>query len=231
MAGSWKNIKGLFWQSPSGGPPSADGAPGPDGAAAGAEMSDADFATFLQGNPHAVPKQAIEPVEPGSVQVKREGDAVSIDFQAQYDLAGIPDTDEVEQLENFLARLDPALPHASKLAAATAFLGAIGKDMQAVLADAERKILRVRGILVAKEDETQQSLGAQQAEIDALQAKIEERRKHMEELNRVLEGVRKACVVEESRLQAARIFFGAMAAGAGAAPGAPSPTTNKGMKR
>ena len=61
------------------------------------------------------------------------GEGIQIDFQQQYDLAGIPDTDEVEQLENFLARLDPSLPSVSKLAAAQAFLGAIGKDKEAVL--------------------------------------------------------------------------------------------------
>jgi len=133
---------------------------------------------------------------------------VGIDFQAQYDAAGIPDTDEVEQLENFLTRLDPALPQVSKIAAAQAFLGAIGKDPQAVLADAERKIRRVRGILQSKQEETQQQIAAQKAEIDALQARIDEHRKNMQELNRQLEGVRQACTVEESRLQAARVFFG-----------------------
>src|SRR5262245_2722664 len=122
---SWKKVKNLFWQSSGGGaaPPQAAGG----GGAAGGELSDAEFAAMLQGSPHAVPKDAPPAaVDAGSVRLATDvTGAVKIDFQEQYDLAGIPDTDEVEQLENFLARLDPSLPNASKIAAAQAFLGAI----------------------------------------------------------------------------------------------------------
>lgn len=165
---------------------------------------------MLQGSPHAVPKGApAAAVDASSVRLATDvTGAVKIEFQEQYDLAGIPDTDEVEQLENFLARLDPSLPKASKIAAAQAFLGAIGKDKSNVLEDAARKIERVRGILQSKEEDTRQSLANEQGEIDALQAKIEAHRKRMEELNHELEGVRQACLIEESRLQAARVFFG-----------------------
>jgi len=176
---------------------------------------------MLQGSPHAVPKGApAERVDAGTVKLKSDGGAVTIDFQEQYDLAGIPDTDEVEQLENFLARLDASLPKASKIAAAQAFLGAIGKDKSNVLEDASRKIQRVRGILESKEEETRSAIAEVEAQIDALQQQIEAHRKRMEEVNRELEGVRQACLVEESRLQAARIFFGTEGgAAAGAPPG------------
>ncbi len=213
MASFTKAMKNLFWQSGDSGV-QAEGAPAAavDPAAVGeGELSDEDFAALLAGNEHAVPADAVEPVEPGSVEVTAAADgAVAIDFQAQYDAAGIPDTDEVEQLENFLTRLDPALPHASKIAAAEAFLGAIGKDAQAVLGDAERKIKRVHGIFQSQQQLTEQQLGAHKAEIDALQARIDEHRQQMEGLNRQLEGVRHACTVEESRLQAARVFFGSI---------------------
>ena len=214
MASSWKKVKSLFWQSSGNEPAAQPSASAGAGAPAG-ELSDADFANLLGGNEHVVPKDAYEPVEAGSVAVTADAFGLTtIDFQAQYDAAGIPDTDEVEQLENFLARLDPSLPNASKIAAAQAFLGAIGKDKNNVLEDAARKIERVRGILQSKEQETQQNLGNEQAEIDALQAKVESHRKRMEELNRELEGVRQACLVEESRLQAARVFFGNIDSGA-----------------
>jgi hypothetical protein len=219
MASSWKKVKSLFWQS-SGNEQAAQATP--SGAGAAGELSDDDFAKLLGDNAHVVPKDAYEPVEAASVAVTADAfGATTIDFQGQYDVAGIPDTDEVEQLENFLARLDQSLPKASKVAAAEAFLGAIGRDKGAVLADAERKIKRVHGILKAKEDETRDALGHEQQEIDSLQAKIEEHRKRMEELNRTLEGVRQACLSEESRLQAARVFFGAFDApvpAKGAAP-------------
>lgn len=220
-----KALKGLFWQS--GGdegakaakPPAGDADAGDleallGGAAKGApgadeDLSEEDFAALLMGNEHAVPSESFDPVDAGSIALGHaENGAVTIDFQAQYDAAGIPDTDEVEQLENFLTRLDPSLPHVSKIAAAQAFLGAIGKDKGDVLTDAERKIKRVHGIVKAKEAETAEALATEQAAIDELQAKIEEHRQRIQALNRELEGVRHVCLQEESRLQAARVFFG-----------------------
>ncbi|MBI4701860.1 MAG: hypothetical protein HY744_12030 [Deltaproteobacteria bacterium] len=199
-----KALKSLFWQSSQGPASGADEAP-----AAGGEVADEELMALLGQSPHAVPAGAFEPVDPQSVQLGVATDgAVSIDFQAQYDAAGIPDTDEVEQLENFLNNLDGSLPHASKIAAAEAFLKAIGKDRPAVLTDAERKVKRVHGIVRSKEQETQQALAQEQAAIDELQARIEQHRQLMEQYNRQLEGVRQACLREESRLQAARVFFG-----------------------
>jgi hypothetical protein len=200
VASSWKKLKGLFWQA---GEPAAGTEPSGSPAE---ELSDAEFAEMLAASPHAVPPaQSVAPVN-----VALAGDAahVAIDFQAQYDLAGIPDTDEVEQLENFLSRLDSSLPNASKLAAAQAFLGAIGKARDDVLGDAARKIQRVRGVVAGKEQEVAALLTEEQAQITALERQIEAHRQRMEALNRELEGVRHACLVEESRLQAARVFFG-----------------------
>jgi hypothetical protein len=205
---SWNKVRNLFWQSGEGGAPAAAAAGGED-----AELSDEEFAALLSGSPHAVPQGNAEPVDVASVQLSpNPSGGVAIDFQQQYDLAGIPDTDEVEQLENFIARLDPSLPQASKIAAAQAFLGAIGKDQSAVFADAERKIMRVRGILQAKETETREAIENEQGQIAQLQAQIEEHRTQIEKWNRDLEGVRQSCLVEESRLQAARVFFGNVSA-------------------
>ncbi|MEJ7731958.1 MAG: hypothetical protein WKG00_22450 [Polyangiaceae bacterium] len=209
---SWKKVRNLFWQSgEGGGPAGAGGAPAGGGGGQG-DLSDDEFAALLQGSPHAVPAGApAAAVDAATVTLTAgAGGGMTIDFQEQYDLAGIPDTDEVEQLENFLARLDTALPKASKIAAAQAFLGAIGKDKSNVLEDASRKIGRVRGILQSKEQETQTAIAGEQGQIDSLQAQIEEHRRRMESLNVELEGVRQSCLVEESRLQAARVFFGSV---------------------
>jgi len=206
----WKKVKGLFWQEGDSPSASSESAPPADPGVEG-ELSDEDFAALLGGNPLSVPQDVpVEPVDVSALHMQNVGDAVQIDFQQQYDLAQIPDTDEVEQLENFLARLDPSLPQVSKIAAAQAFLGAIGKDKAAVLADAERKIRTVRAILLGKEQETQQRQQQRQAAIDQLQAEIEAHRNQMQETNRELEGVRMACLQEESRLQAARVFFGSV---------------------
>jgi hypothetical protein len=202
---SWKKVKGLFWQPGSG----ADARPAPAG-----ELSDAEFAEFLGASPHAVPAPAA-----GTLGGPQEGawlpsaggagaGVSDIDFQGQYDAAGIPDTDEVEQLESFLSRLDESLPQASKLAAARAFLGAIGKSKEHVLDDAARKIQCVRSILAGKQEDARLGCESEQRQIDALQAEIEQHRQRMEELTRELEGVRHVCLEEEARLQAARVFFG-----------------------
>ena len=210
--GIGKTVKNLFWRSDDDGEGEGEGQD--EAAAAAADDGESadleeDFAALLGDDPHFVGADEIDPVPSESVTVSASPQGgVSIDFQAQYDAAGIPDTDEVEQLENFLSRLDQQLPHASKLAAAQAFLGAIGKGKEAVLEDAARKIRRVHGILASHQQTSAHSLASEQAAIDQLQAQINQHRERMEGLNRELEGVKKACLIEESRLQAARVFFG-----------------------
>jgi hypothetical protein len=197
---SWGKVKNLFWQSPVEAEAPADDA-------AVAELQE------LLGNEHAVPARPVDAVDPSGVAIHNDGSSIAIDFQAQYDAAGIPNTDEVEQLERFLSGLDHNLPYASKLAAAKAFLGAVGKGVEDVLRDAERKIERVRAVRAGQEHATQQELVEEQAQLEELRAAMEQRRARMEQLNGELEGVRRACLVEESRLQAARVFFGTVSGG------------------
>ena len=133
-----------------------------------------------------------------------------LDFQALYDQAGIPNTDEVEALERFLHGLDESLPQASKLAAAKAFLGAIGKAPTDVLRDAGRKITVVRAVADAKRADVDKAASERQAAINDLQRQIDEQRSAVEALKRDLETVRSKCAAEEARLQGARVFFGAV---------------------
>lgn len=133
-----------------------------------------------------------------------------IDFQSLYDQAGIPNTDEVESLERFLNGLDQNLPGASKVAAAKAFLGAIGKAARDVVDDAGRKIQVVRAVADAKRSDTERGVAQHQALIAELQRQIDEHRGSIETLQKDLESVRGQCAVEESRLQGARMFFGHM---------------------
>ena len=191
---SWSKVKGLFWQS-------APGEPASD------ELTEAEFQELLSTD-HALSDSPVAPVAPSAVATTTVNGATAIDFQAEYDAAGIPNTDEVEQLELFLNGLDQHLPQASKLAAAKAFLGAVGKKVDDVLGDAARKIQRVRAIRTGQEQATEQALAGERAAIDELLAAIEQRKAAMETLTRELEGVRHACLIEESRLQAARVFFG-----------------------
>jgi hypothetical protein len=192
---SWRKVKGLFWQS---------GAPEGDEPK---ELSDAEFQELLQTE-HAVPERPVPAADLGNVGMTAAGGVVAIDFQSDYDAVGIPNTDEVEQLERFLGGLDQNLPQASKLAAARAFLGAVGKSVDDVLRDAERKIERVRAIRAGQDRATETALVEQRAAIDDLNATIERHKARIQELTTELEGVRRACLVEESRLQAARVFFG-----------------------
>jgi archaellum component FlaC len=151
----------------------------------------------------------------------------TIDFQALYDQAGIPNTDEVESLEKFLVELDAELPQASKLAAAKAFLKATGKSSVDVLNDAARKIKVVRAIEASKADDSRSSLSRQQAAVDDLQKQIDELRTAMEGAKRDLEDVKKQCTSEEARLQGARMFFGAMDTLGDTPPPAAKPTPKK----
>lgn len=206
---TWKNIKGLFWQP--------DSEQAPASAEASAEMTDAEFAEFLANDEFGVSPDndglpaGEAPIDVSSVVVDASSGSLSIDFQAQYDSAQIPNTDEVEQVEAFLSRLDGSLPQASKLAAAEAFLGAVGKSSADVLQDAERKIHVVRRLVAGKEAAHQSDVEAEQSAIAELEQQIEARRQKVEQSTKELEGFRGACVIEEARLQAARVFFGHVA--------------------
>src|SRR5215831_14384135 len=161
--------------------------------------------------------------EPGTLPAGTDAAALSgqIDFQALYDQAGIPNTDEVEALERFLGGLDESLPDASKLAASKAFLSAIGKSATDVLNDAGRKITVVRAVEDAKQADTGKAIAERQAAIAALQKQVDEHRASIETLQRDLESVRSQCTAEESRLQGARMFFGHVGDAPPAAAAAP----------
>jgi hypothetical protein len=205
MGVPWSKIKSLFVVSES--------------AASSSTMSADDNAAIDAAiAKYQVPPEAPPQLPPDTSPSQLSG---TIDFQALYDQAGIPNTDEVESLEKFLVELDAELPQASKLAAAKAFLKATGKSSVDVLTDAARKIKVVRAIEAGKSEDARAGLARQQAAIDDLQKQIDELRTGMEAAKRDLEGVKKQCVAEEGRLQGARMFFGAMDTLADAPPASP----------
>jgi hypothetical protein len=191
----WNHVKSLFVET--------------DQAKTGTRMTpeesaalDAELAKFVVPEEEAPAAPPLE-TRPGQL-------SGTLDFQALYDQAGIPDTDEVEALEKFLGGLDHELPQASRLAAAKAFLGAIGKAPPQVLEDAERKIRVVRSIEAAKRQENDGQAASVQAQIDELQSQIDKKRAQLEAAKKELEAVKAQCAAEEGRLQAARVFFGAV---------------------
>ncbi|HEY1814191.1 MAG TPA: hypothetical protein VGG74_17690 [Kofleriaceae bacterium] len=205
----WSKIKSLFVVS--------------DQQAAPSTMSSDDNAAIDAAiAKYQVPPEAAPQLPPDTDPSQLSG---TIDFQALYDQAGIPNTDEVESLEKFLVELDTELPQASKLAAAKAFLKATGKSSADVLNDAARKIKVVRAIEAGKSEDARAGLSRQQAAIDDLQKQIDGLRTAMEAAKRDLEGVKKQCTTEEARLQGARMFFGAMDTLADAPP--PPPASHK----
>ena len=164
---------------------------------------------------YELPRGEVPPLPAGTDAAALSG---QIDFQGLYDQAGIPNTDEVEALERFLAGLDESLPESSKLATAKAFLGAIGKSSADVVTDAGRKIAVVRAVVDAKRGDTERAVSERQAAIAALQKQVDEQRASIAAMQRDLELVRAQCATEESRLQGARMFFGHVAD----APAAPA---------
>ena len=199
---AWNKLKSLFVETPE----------SPDTASAAmAELEKYQVPAAPAGD------AAGAVVLPDASAVVAEGE---LDFQALYDQAGIPNTDEVEALERFLHGLDESLPQTSKLAAAKAFLGAIGKAPADVLRDAGRKIQVVRMVADAKRSDVEKAASEHQAAIATLQRQIDEQRAAVETLKRDLEAVRSKCAAEEGRLQGARVFFGAVGdVVAGAGPG------------
>jgi hypothetical protein len=190
---AWSKLKSLFVQS--------DGSHEVESAAM-AELEKYQMAADPGGD-----APAAEPMATTTAAVVAGGE---LDFQGLYDQAGIPNTDEVEALERFLHGLDESLPQASKLAAAKAFLGAIGKAPADVLRDAGRKITVVRAVADAKRADVEKTSSEHQAAINDLQRQIDEHRSAIEAVKRDLEGVRTKCAAEEGRLQGARVFFGAV---------------------
>lgn len=192
---SWKKVKRLFVVSED--DQGAAATPG-DLSAVEAQV-DADLAAL------ELPAGEVGRLPAGTDPAALKG---SIDFQGLYDQAGIPNTDEVEQLEKFLEGLDNTLPQASRLAAAKAFLSAIGKSPSHVVDDAGRKIQVVRAVGEVKGTDASNRQNELQSEISRLEGEIEQCRSAMEQINAELENVRHQCAVEEGRLQAARVFFG-----------------------
>ncbi len=191
---SWtKKVKGLFVVSED------DAAATPSDLSAVAAQVDADLAAL------ELPAGQVGTLPPGTEPSALKG---TIDFQSLYDQAGIPNTDEVEQLEKFLEGLDNTLPQASRLAAAKAFLSAIGKAPDHVLKDAARKIEVVRAVGEVKGTDASNRQNELQGEISRLEAQIDECRTAIETIRAELESVRTQCATEEGRLQAARVFFG-----------------------
>src|SRR5687767_1385555 len=135
----WNKLKSLFVSGEGG-----EAASVPDTSSAGDAGLDPALEKYL------VPEGAAGAPLPPESAGQLTG---SIDFQGLYDQMGVPNTDEVEALEKFLSGLDDSLPQSSKLAAAKAFLGAIGKAPRDVLGDAELKIKVVRAVESTKKTE------------------------------------------------------------------------------
>jgi hypothetical protein len=193
----WNKIKSLFIVQENEGQTAAPSATADDHAVIEAELQK------YQVSSSEPPAQLPADTDPSKL-------SGTIDFQGMYDTAGVPNTDEVEALEKFLTELEGDLPQTSKLAAAKAFLKAIGKSSVDVLNDAARKIKVVRAIDEGKGNDTRSAIAREQAAVDELQKQIDEHRSTMETFKRDLESVKQQCTVEEGRLQGARMFFGAM---------------------
>lgn len=201
----WHKLKSLFVTTDGiGASLGSDDAATIAAAAAGTPTTDADLASMQ------LPADRVGTLPADTDPSTLKG---NIDFQALYDQAGIPNTDEVEQLEKFLSGLDDTLPQTSRLAAAKAFLSAIGKSSADVITDAGRKIEVVRAVTEAKSSDATKRQAELQAEIDKLQAEVEKCKSDMQDVHGELEAVRAQCVTEESRLQGARIFFGQLGTG------------------
>jgi hypothetical protein len=171
---------------------------------------DAASAAMAELEKYRVPEDAPPSAAAAGLALGEVSGEGALDFQALYDRAGIPNTDEVEALERFLHGLDEALPQPAKLSAAKAFLSAIGKAPADVVQDAGRKIAVVRAVVDAKRTDVEKAQTEHQTAMADLERQIDEHRAAVAALKQDLEAVRSQCATEEGRLQGARVFFGAV---------------------
>ena len=114
---------------------------------------------------------------------------------------------------DMLARLPAELSTDQKQLTVMATLEAMGRDLGAtsetIVADARNKVAILTAHVDKLSTQTRQFVSDTSAEIAALQAQIEEKRKAIEDAQRKEAETSQACQVEANRLQSILKFFGA----------------------
>jgi hypothetical protein len=195
----------------------------------GKSMSDADFLKMMQAqqgastaNAKTVEQIVKDSPGPNLDQIKvpvtsqpqvqpllADG---TVDFKAIYSLANVQDASfTAEQLLELLATLPPELPLESRRQTVKITIQAMAKTVnvtpEIVVADASRKL----AALAAYEDsfgkQADEFVAKSQADITALEAQIEAKKKAIDDAKSKHDSMTKACVAESDRLDDVLEFF------------------------
>jgi FtsZ-binding cell division protein ZapB len=117
-----------------------------------------------------------------------------------------PDTDDLQQLEMIVAKLE-ALPGPSRVAAAGAAMAALGKDARQVISQAEQRLARTREKMTERCRELTESVAKEHETIAMLQARIEEHRTRIAQLTQQRNALQSSGEDDETRIQKLRALF------------------------
>jgi hypothetical protein len=177
----------------------------PPQAAAVAGPSEAELVTLL-GTAASTP--ATGPSPPGSGAVAgpppEATPASSDDGELLLDVT--PDTDDLQQLEMIVAKLE-SLPGPSRVAAASAAMAALGKDARQVISQAEQRLARTRKKMTERCRELTESVAKEHETITMLQARIEEHRTCIAQLTQQRNALQSSGEDDETRIQRLRALF------------------------
>lgn len=144
-----------------------------------------------------------------SVPTMRDG---TLDFSAIYAQAALPDPPfTAEQLIQMLSELPVAMPLEMKRQTVKVTISALGRHIGAspetIVADASRKLAALAAFVDESEHRTNEFVAATEAEISALLAQVEEKRRNVMASTQRLLAVQRSCDREADRLDDVLGFF------------------------
>ena len=139
-------------------------------------------------------------------------DAGDVDFAAIYAQTGLPSVPfSAEQMLDMLSSLPSELPLETKRQTVNVTLGTMGKTLgltsEAVVADASRKLSALGAFVETLNRQTADMVSETEAEIQALQAQIEEKKRAIQSAKLKQTRVAQSCDAESQRLDDVLEFF------------------------
>jgi hypothetical protein len=149
---------------------------------------------------------------PASVAPPTEAPDGSVEFGAIYQHAKLPASPfTAEQMLDLLSSLPAELPLEMRRQTVRASLNAMGKALGAtpdsIVADASRKLAALSAYIEQLSTRTTERIAAEQLEIAALEAKIQEKKKSIETNQKTLTDTTAHCKAESERLDNVLEFF------------------------
>ncbi|HVT13712.1 MAG TPA: hypothetical protein VHE55_15715 [Fimbriimonadaceae bacterium] len=200
----------------------------PPSSASGPAMSDEDFKKFMNSQGSGVVSGQVKTVEqivrdspgpnldqikipevPQAQPMKADG---TIDFKAIYGMANVQDAPfTAEQLLDLLATLPPELPLEARRQTVKITIQAMAKTVavtpEIIVADASRKLAALAAYEEGYGKQADEFVTKSEADIKALEAQIEAKKRAIDDAKQKHDAMNKACVDESGRLDDVLEFF------------------------